>query len=140
MNKKYANKWVKNLLSGKFSQTDGALIKFVKDENDDDTAEVEGHCCLGVLAEINGFEREELVGSELLCSSEMQRKCNIKTENGAILDESGEVVSKAIKFKVKNKTTGKMETREFDDLAEANDKGIGFKKIARWIEKNYKSL
>jgi hypothetical protein len=45
----FYKRWLKALRSGKFSQTTGTLAKV-----DEDTNEVKGYCCLGVLSSIQG--------------------------------------------------------------------------------------
>lgn len=135
MEKKIANKWVKALRSGKFKQANMTLISAEYDDNGD-IAKVKGHCCLGVLAEISGLNEDNcLVGEDLL--SAYREECGIASDEGsralAQADEEGN--PQPIRLRTK---TG--ETKSFSNLAEANDSGISFKRIASWIEKNYKDL
>ena len=134
MKRSKAMKWIKNLLSGKFTQAEGALMT-----SDDDSDPVVGHCCLGVLGRTYKIPKYKLLGTELLDPT-MQKLCGIASEDGQPRRPDGQLIGGSIKFRVKNPATGKRETQRFDSLAQANDKGISFKRIARWIEKNYKYL
>jgi len=129
MNKAKAMKWVKALRSGKYKQGREVLLKT---QNDSLDGKVVGHCCLGVLAEINGFGREKLCGLDLL-NIEMQEVCGLTSESGEPLNNDDGDPQKV------NVRHAKMDM-EFDSLAEANDHGVSFRTIATWIEKNYKLL
>ncbi len=138
MNKKLAMKWVKALRSGRYKQATGVLVKTDHDSAHGPSIEdkVLGHCCLGVLAEVCGIDREKLLGLELLEGI---------TDQVGLQHEDGEAVNdkepdSQILVKVPVSKNGKRKTMEFPTLAEANDKGASFKAIATWIEKNYKFL
>ena len=90
---------------------------------------VQLYCCLGVLGEISGYNDTKIDMDSLLSSKD---RCGLKTDDGTPTDKDGHAVP--IKIKVK----GTVET--YDDLASANDNGISFRRIANWIEKNYKLL
>ena len=128
MLKKKADKWVKALRSGKYKQGTGLLVQ---SRDNGRGKEVFEHCCLGVLAEISGIKRDEIMGSELLDG--WNDKCGLKTNNGKPYDEFGDF--KKIQIKTVNRGT----VRE-GNLADINDSKVSFKKIANWIEKNYKLL
>jgi hypothetical protein len=81
-------------------------------------------CCLGVLGNINGYSDEKLVGRSLL-TQEMMDLSGLSSPSGSPDNEN-----KRLKI-------GGMTYRS---LAEANDRGVSFKQIASWIEKNYKDL
>lgn len=122
-------KWVKALRSGKYKQGKETLVK-VKGFYDlsDEEAKVT-HCCLGVLGEICGIDRILLSRYDSLQDG-MDEHCGLSSDT-AIPSNNGACM---IKFKHKGKV------RYFDDLAGANDSGVSFKRIATWIEKNYKLL
>lgn len=130
MLKRKADRWVKALRSGKFKQGDGSLAKI------NEEGQVE-HCCLGVLAEISGIERKNLMGCSLLDTHEQMDASGLETDNGTPHNKSGEEV----KIRLRVKRGKKRVLRDFEDLADANDSiGVSFKTIATWIEKNYKLL
>ena len=57
MEKREAMKWVKGLRSGKYKQAMGTLAKF--EELDDEEFKCVGHCCLGVLADLQGYDLKD---------------------------------------------------------------------------------
>jgi len=118
-------RWVKALRSGKYKQGASKLCQ-------NPGAGIE-HCCLGVLADINGYSKELIRGRAILDLPGMQEKCDIKSASGKIRDDINNI-SKTI--------TVRSGTRKFMsvDLAHINDEGASFKAIATWIEKNYKLL
>lgn len=122
MLKSKAMEWVKALRSGKFKQTQDTLKEV--DEND----QVIGHCCLGVLGEINKCDEEFLRSYGTLDSQEVFLTCGLKNDTGRPVD------------KMDNHVSIKIGAMQYPNLAEANDDGVSFKKIATWIEKNYKLL
>lgn len=130
MNKKQMTKWVTALRSGKFNQARGMLRKF------DDGRNITGHCCLGVLCEINKVDDDFIDSNETIASPVIMEKLGISSEEGTVHleDGNGNPAVRPIKFRIGN------ETKEFNSLAMANDGGASFKQIARWIEKNYESL
>jgi hypothetical protein len=125
MLKSKAMKWVKALRSGKYKQTKRMLYKPTTTESGP-----EGYCCLGVLGCISGFKNEDLKFAALL--EDRKDTCGVRWGDGSPLNLDG--FGKRLKFKVKG------ELKSFDSLAEANDKGVSFKQIASWIEKNYELL
>lgn len=58
LNKKFKQKWVNALRSGKFKQASGALMEFAPSLDDElnDTVGVKTHCCLGVACAISGID------------------------------------------------------------------------------------
>lgn len=112
MNKSLAMRWVKALRSGKYKQGTGKL----KSGTGDDVV----YCCLGVLADIRG--KEIKAGSDFL--DRFDNYCGLKSREGIPLLLNGK--------------DGNVFQRS--SLAQANDQGISFKRIATWIEKNYKKL
>lgn len=128
MKKSIAMKWVKALRSGKYKQTRGKLRG------------QRGYCCLGVLCDIYDNKQWEKAdepfhdestafvfgdaGEETTLPNEVQKWAGIKTDDGR---------------------HEKIGTRhDFDSrgsLVTLNDKQKwGFKKIAKFIEKNYRGL
>jgi hypothetical protein len=96
-------KWMRNLLSGEYKQATGNLKKGNK------------HCCLGVLADIQGAKWEHSVG--------FSTKCILK---GRDVARSGVLTRGA---------SGLSEATQ-QTLAHMNDSGYTFKQIANWIKKN----
>lgn len=132
MKKKYADKWVKALRSGKYSQT---RLRLKNSSN--------SYCCLGVLCEV---VKDEVGGVWKSSGS----KCKeFVIEGGPTKSDSVDdthlpaSVQKLVGLKspegagviaVKNK-------EEFDCLIAMNDKGrMTFKEIALVIEKNWRKL
>jgi len=120
MKKKIAEKWVKALRSGEYKKTEGAL------RND------EGFCCLGVLCNLHAqahpkIAREQsqprfYLGESAILPLEVRDWAMMDNGEGSVADDltiSGNV---------------------YESLVDANDSGVSFKKIANWIEKNYKEL
>jgi hypothetical protein len=126
MEKKQAMKWVKALRSGKFKQGKQQL----RSENDKGGCK---HCCLGVLAEISGCNLGSITNQELLNDYGQTEMCGIGNVDGEPdYNEDGDTVLVTMRIK------GKL--KHFRSLAGANDGGASFKRIATWIEKNYKLL
>lgn len=132
MNKRQMVKWVKALRSGKFKQGRSYLRAETRDE-DGYICDVK-HCCLGVLGEVNGVDFDKTCESEVLNKS--HKKLGLKDEEGKVVvrrkDMFGDYDYKEMPIKIAR--------REFNSLAEANDRGISFRRIATWIEKNYRKL
>jgi hypothetical protein len=126
MLKSKAMKWVKALRSGKYKQGEGLLVQGKRNKKGHKVFE---YCCLGVLAEVSGFKKEELLNRGLLRG--IEGECGLNTVNGTPIKEGNEEVT----IKTKRSISG-----EVDNLADANDVGVSFKAIATWIEKNYKLL
>lgn len=118
MKKEIAEAWIKDLRTNP-PQADGALC------------DGKGHCCLGRLAVVLGckfkFDEGEdgyvpvLKGRILKASSvlpwKLRQLSGLKTDNGALNDGDVDFV-----------------------LAEMNDKGVPFRKIADLIEKHWEAL
>lgn len=121
MDKKVAMKWIKALRSGKYKQTSEVL------RQTDENGKV-GHCCLGVLAEISGVDKDFLNENGTLDEPDVRSRC------GNIGDEEGTPRAGCIKIKIKKQLV------DCTGLAQANDQGASFKAIATWIEKNYEKL
>ena len=134
MKKKNATKWVKALRSGKFKQGCGWLV------HDYCGANERRHCCLGVLAEINGFNGNNgLFGCETL--EGIENECDLFTEDGTpLIGDKDEANMVKVVLRTRTKKSERVTIRKFANLADANDKGASFKTIATWIEKNYKLL
>jgi hypothetical protein len=125
MKKSTANKWVKALRSGKYKQGEGHLRSVNKKGK-------ASYCCLGVLAKVNKVDSNFIDYNDLLHVRDIREQCGIANRCGAAINEDGDQVYPG--FKVKGTY------KEFKSLADANDEGVSFKAIARWIEKNYKYL
>jgi len=113
MKKENAMKWVEALRSGKYKQGAGVLLN-----------EKNEYCCLGVLAEINGFEKSELMARTTL--EKISLKCSDEFD---IKSPVGDIFG----LKIRSKTIG----CGYTTLASANDAGVTFGELADFIESNY---
>lgn len=123
MTENQAMLWVEALRSGKYKQTSGHL----KDKR--------GYCCLGVLCEISGkvsFNKLfNIFGNYSIGSEKMTTVLPIEVRNEfGLYDYEGGIPNKCIEI----------DGIEYECLAEANDKGVPFNKLADWIEENYMYL
>ncbi len=112
MTKAKLNRWVKALRSKKFKQAKHALTNG------------EGHCCMGVLCELEGLPRKN---TSRTTDFDFSYKFPIK--------EAGRFYQGA------TPPSGwlGLTNIEIDDLSELNDnKGWSFTAIATWIKKNIK--
>lgn len=118
-------KWLEALESGEYKQGTGQLCEVVFDKN----GEVKGYkyCCLGVAGELfcNNAEVEISGDSARYCG-----KCDFAPPK----------IQEKLKLNNKEGVFG-THTEEFDDLpgttlAELNDAGWSFKKIAKFIRNN----
>lgn len=117
MLKSKAMKWVKALRSGKYKQGTGYL-------RGNSHTEGYSYCCLGVLAEIEGHGDKIKTGkTENL--GRFRRSCGLASTTG--------VPENSLGVRIKGHCG-------YESLADANDSGVSFKRIATWIEKNYKLL
>jgi len=114
-------RWVKALRSGKYKQTiDGCL------------QDSKGYCCLGILCEVARKNRKnpikpilvhnEIFGSGLEKQPKILRWAELKTNLGHYTEIGYENIY------------------EEASLATLNDRGWSFKRIATFIEKNWKDL
>lgn len=110
MKQSIAKRWVKALRSGKYKQGRGKLRR-VEDE-------VTKHCCLGVLCELRGVRFDGARGG--LNREELKW---------------GGFESKASLITAPDVLWGQPQT-----LAELNDAGWSFERIATYIEKNWMKL
>jgi hypothetical protein len=118
MLKKQADKWVKALTSGKYKQAKGTLRRTVENYDDEEYC---GHCCLGVLAEINKCNAIDICH---YLSYTMTRDLGLHNGRGERRD--GKRVQLC--------------GSEYSDLAHANDAGVPFQYIAEYIINNYEAL
>lgn len=116
MLKKYADKWVKALRSGKYKQGKGNL------RNSDDT-----YCCLGVLCDIvdNTKWNKDKFGS-------------VSYKIGKYSETAG-APEKVMKLTGLQDALG-TNFKDNDCLAYMNDRNVSFRLIANYIEKNYKKI
>lgn len=122
MKKEIAKKWVEALRSGDYTQEKAQLRGF------------KGFCCLGVLCNIHAQEHPEIakkelnpgmyLGSAYILPKEVMKWAGLSTEAGEKRD----------------RTNLNINGETYTHLAHANDKGVTFEGIAKWIEKNYKEL
>lgn len=108
MNQKIKKAWVKALRSGEYKQAAGMLRTSLLDGK-------YGYCCLGVLQHTLTGKQPKL-GQGML-TDKFAAKCGIPR-----LRESG--------------SCDALPTDVCTTLAEKNDSGWSFKRIANWIEKN----
>ena len=108
-------KWIEALRSGDYAQGTGELCVLRGWGGD----EYE-HCCLGVLAEVAGIERERIRG-----------KCHLSEIGNTLLGafESDDGVEYSTKLPYTHTTLQRK-------LAGMNDNGKTFPEIADWIEAN----
>lgn len=122
MRKEIAMKWVAALRSGDYKQTTSQLRN------------AEGFCCLGVLCNIHAQEHPKVAAKE--------------TNPYVYLGSSYTLPEEVMKWAKLSSDIGQKQSRAWFDLngtqyhhlASANDTGVSFKRIATWIEKNYKEL
>lgn len=113
--KKWKDKWVKALRSGKYEQAQKAL--HVEEDG------IEKFCCLGVLCDI--IDDEKWVCEDLPYSKEYSYDGKSAFPDSTLINLVK--LRKADEYEV---------TQEFVHLAEnMNDKGKTFKQIANYIEK-----
>lgn len=127
MKKHIAKKWVEALRSGKYKQGQRRL----RDENNN-------FCCLGVLCNLHANEFPKLAKDEtdpLMYLGEDESLPGQVREWSGISDPLGEL--KEIDWWVEDDTCI---FDKYTSLAEANDEGVTFEKIADWIEQNYKKI
>lgn len=125
MTKKQAMKWVEALRSGKYTQGTEKLRKILT------TGQVT-HCCLGVLCEINTIDENVISNFKCIEGSDLQSFLNIRSSRGVAFEPNG--LPQPFEIRKGNKKV------MVNHLADANDKGVSFKNIATWIEKNYRKL
>lgn len=123
--------WLKALRSGKFKQADGQLCKEIEtyDEYDNPTSQGFGHCCLGVLADLKG---------------KLHSHENLGVEFGPEFDDEKQTFKETCRLtptQKLNRSSGFIPASWVDPkaqkvLADLNDNGKSFKRIATWIEKN----
>lgn len=134
MNKNVMKKWVKALRSGKYKQGQG-LLKQTTEQNK------ASHCCLGVLCEIYN---EDMRKSKKKTLSEQRyngiHKFNKQPESlPKTVQKWAGLFSKVGDFRNvdRNDITS---YGDFASLADMNDLGCSFKKIAKTIEKDWENL
>lgn len=133
MKQNIMKKWIKSLRSGEFKQGRGTLKQY----NNKGKAE---HCCLGVLCELYNREmkkNKKKTIAERYCDSLVFRYGNTKFGNQK--HSLPKIIEKwsGVKDSVGLFTDCQKETQT---LAELNDDGYSFKKIASIIEKNWENL
>lgn len=122
MRKAIATKWVAALRSGDYKQTNSQL------RND------KGFCCLGVLCNIHAQEHPKIAAKQTnptmyldsgyTLPDEVIRWASLSSDIGEKRDHGKIIINGDV----------------YHHLAAANDSGVSFKRIANWIEKNYKEL
>ena len=110
--KAFKKKWTTALRSGKFKQTQLQLLSVVKDSGGKERKR--GYCCLGVAAAISGYGDKKIRRSSLLSNAKDWRKVPAP-------------------LRQKKSWGGNPLTMRLSNM---NDKGVSFKKIADWIDKN----
>jgi hypothetical protein len=121
MNKRLKDRWVKALRSGKYQQGQSYLRV---EEFDNEGNEVSSYCCLGVLADLKGYE---LTGCDATLSDLKEH------EEANKLLGPWNAKEDDVHF---NSANPKTHTTLQRKLAGKNDSGWSFKRIATWIEKN----
>lgn len=127
MKKHIAKKWAEALRSGKYKQGYNRL----RDEKNN-------FCCLGVLCNLHANEFPKLAKTQSDPLSYLGEEDSLPKE---VLEWSG--LSDSLGELKEIDWWDEDDTRIFDrytSLAEANDEGVKFKKIADWIEQNYEKI
>ena len=128
MKQAIAEQWIEALRSGKYKQTDGQLRSS------------EGFCCLGVLCNLHAQAHPKIAAKE--------------TDPNTYLGEDSGLPSEVMQWAGIKSALGEVDGADYDNdwrpvkihgddyesLADANDCGVSFKRIATWVEKNYKQL
>lgn len=117
MNAKIKKAWVAALRSGDYQQITGGLKRRARGDGEPEL----GYCCLGVLAEVATGKKLRCAGGDYdpgFPSNTVAKLCKLE---GRGTDEFGDLCYP--------------ENHPFQVLAEKNDSGWSFKKIANWIEK-----
>ncbi len=127
MDRKLVKQWVAALRSGKYKQGQGKLRTVAQGE------EAPRYCCLGVLCElIKGSDGWKPETNQFTGNTDYRPPHATKGTTGMPSDR----MCKELGL---NKRHDGIPT-SFDDvrsfLADKNDSGWGFKRIANWIEKN----
>lgn len=143
MKKDIAKKWVKALRSGAYKQARHALKLVGKNG----TAQ---HCCLGVLCEL--YQKDQAKNKKKLMQVKMcpanELDADLPLTKKAVVfskSESGAVLPKCVQrwagladetggFKTSEVTYEAPQRERCESLAELNDRGASFKKIADVIE------
>ncbi len=131
MDKAIATQWVAALRSGKYKQGHGEL-------RSNYLGGAAKFCCLGVLCNLHAAAHPDIaalqtdpgvyLGDSALLPAQVQDWAGLKSNDGTPnLDETADG-----EFTLNN--------HQYTDLADANDDGVSFKRIATWIEKNYERL
>jgi len=118
MKKELFNKWIKALKSGKYKQTTDELIKLDGDKEITEHGVCEGmnYCAIGVLAHVAGIK--------------------IEVEDDAVAFD-GEYVDSNHELDGKGLSKVGLDEEVQEKVIDLNDdKGLSFKRIAAWLEKN----
>lgn len=119
MKKKIANKWIKALKSKKFKQGFGALTTITKGKPLE-------YCCLGVLCKILKIKSQRVPLSRYLMYGDEETSTVLPKEACNLAGTQG--------------INGRGSYLTIKDLADMNDTGSPFDKIADIIEKRYPEL
>lgn len=124
MNQEIKQKWLKALRSGEYKQGAGGL-KRIHSSNNPSGKNTFSYCCLGVLSEICGIENEAVkLDTGTLFSGIYYFKYPMNCKRLTNMPPAIWLKSVGISDYVG------------DELAEMNDDGMPFIKIADWIEEN----
>ena len=123
MLKKYADRWVKALRSGKYKQGTKHLTVIDAGEEKD--------CCLGVLCKITKTTRTKTLEQEHFLYGENSNESSYNVLPYSVVEKVGmKSVEGEVVYKGKSPTL----------LSCLNDEGKSFKQIANIIAKNYNKL
>lgn len=135
MNKNVMKKWAKALRSGKYKQGEGVLKQTTAKNKIQ-------HCCLGVLCELYNNEMKKKKKKSL---NQTQYSTGVYAFNQQpeslpkIVQKWAGLFSKVGDFRNVNRNDI-TSYGEFASLADMNDLGCSFKKIAKTIEKQWENL
>ncbi len=133
MKKDIAEKWVAALRSGRYTQLQGYL-------GQGDTQ----RCCLGVLCDL--MPDVEVVEGTMEAGG---MRLTVRKYDGldkvlpyTVREWAGLQDNSAVPYKKEIEEAAQVNIGEefYENLAEANDRGVTFAEIADWIEKNYEQL
>lgn len=122
MKKSIAKKWIKALRSGKYEQGTKALCY---------EADSIRYCCLGVLCDLYREENGGRWKETAECVTQGRKTINMMSFGG----QNECLPEKVRKWAGMKSVVGNYDSR-YDSLADRNDEGTSFKRIADIIEKN----
>lgn len=131
MNPEYKEQWLKDLRSGDFTQTQGALHRTATGPYTDDSSAPAGYCCLGVL-----YKQLEEKGLVCEAPTGMNSSVMIFKETNPDLDLTDSIESSGGFTLGVAQLVGITRGQESELIHKNDDEGNSFEEIADWIEGN----